>query len=291
MCHVVFLVWLIVLCVLLFVCVLVGMIVSCVMLSVCCACLGDHFVCRLRCLFHRRAFFRVLPCAWQWSSLRIECDTPVGVGRGFTVTVKVSQLCNTIGCASDASQHADASAPFTVSYDPPVVTSISPNHGPTLGEYNVTLTGFSFGATGAAVVLSTIYSSKPAPLTLAVVQQNHTHVVVVMQAATGTALAMSVTVGGQTTVVPGAWSYDPPVIYEVQPLDKRNESLRVACDADDVPCVANWIAAPASDISVIGKNFGPDATYAALAPIVIMVGNFSCVARAGTLSVYVDDGR
>ena len=221
----------------------------------------------------------------------ITCLTPPGVGTDFTVVVKVSQLCNTIGCASDASQHADASAPVTVSYDPPTITSVVPNHGPTLGGYNVTLQGASFAATGATVALATMASGRVVTLNLPVLDQNHTHVTVVMQPAAGVFLNVTVSVGGQSTTLVGGWSYDAPVIYEIRPLDKRNDSETLPCPAYDAsaPCVVNWIAAPSSDISVIGKNFGPDASYASLVPIVIMIGDFSCVARPGSPSVYIAD--
>ena len=216
---------------------------------------------------------------------------------GYTIDVRVSQLCKTLGCVTDTSQYTDAiidanTTAFTVAYYPPKLGTVSPNHGPTTGGYSVFVSGSSLGGLGdATVTLHSVYSGRPSPINLPVVAQNHTVIEVTMQPAAGTYLNISVTVGGQSDWLYYAWNYDPPVIYEIlPPLDGRNWTAP-PCRAQitGVPCVQNWLPSPIANLFIYGINFGPDATYAALSAIVIKIGDDLCSPRNGNPTVFIND--
>ncbi len=211
----------------------------------------------------------------------------------------MSQLCVRQGCSSETANIFEAKNPnFTVSYDPPVITSVVPNHGPTAGGYPIALYGQSFGLSGATVNLFTISSDKPDVINLPVLSQNHSALVVLMRPATGIFLNMSVTVGGQTHLLENAWNFDAPVILEVRPASNRDLSSLLPCDNSTAgiaaavagkPCTSNWLAAPGGDIEIYGYNFGPNPAAAALTPISVYVGGMECKPSAGSL--YQSDSK
>ena len=213
---------------------------------------------------------------------------------GYSIDIRVSQMCKTLGCTSDASQYTDAilNDTFSLAYDPPMVALVSPRNGSTEGGYEVVLNGSSFGGFGDAVVtLHTLYSGRAAPINLPIVRQLHSSLTVVMQPAAGTYLNMSVTVGGQVAMLLSVWSYNPPIIYEIQPpLTGRNWTAP-PCEANatGVPCFQNWLPAPDAELIIYGANFGPDATYAAIGAVAISIGSDPCIPRNGNPSVYISN--
>ena len=84
-----------------------------------------------------------VPCMFQRriSHAEMECSTPPGVGREKRVVV--------------ASGHRySRQIDFVINYDPPVIASITPKHGPTTGGYAVSIRGANFGTGAYAPVLT-----------------------------------------------------------------------------------------------------------------------------------------
>ena len=221
----------------------------------------------------------------QWTPQAITFSPPPGVGTAFSVVVRVSQLCSTMGCLTPASQFVEVSNPgiISLSYSPPVIQTISPDHGPTVGGYRVAIRGANFGVADAVVILHCVRNGRSAPIALAVVTQSHAVIEVEMEAAAGVRLNISVAIGGQTAWSSTGFSYDPPVIYDVRPA---------GCDSDRADFAStrcNWLAAPMGDVIIMGANFGPDLMFAALAPIMVTIGNDQCMPRVGSPAVYYSD--
>ena len=98
----------------------------------------------------------------------------------------------------------------------------------------------------------------------------------------------------QSGLIEGGWSFDAPVITEVQPTSRANLSTLQPCEPTALPCVSNWLPADHVDMLVIGYNFGTDLQFAALnlgANVSILLGGLQCRARTGSSSVYESNTR
>ena len=102
----------------------------------------------------------------------------------------------------------------------PVVTSVLPSrHGPTAGGSVLTIVGKNFGVSGPLVRFLGAGMRGADALCALSGPFNHTALHCVAPPGQGTALIISVTVGGQRVDAPGAlaWSYDAPVVAIVAP--------------------------------------------------------------------------
>ena len=129
-----------------------------------------------------------------WTHNQITCSTPAGEGTGLTVTLTTQD-----GLEASAS---------IFSYNAPVISSISPSLGPTVGGTLVTLTGSNFGVSDRGVSVGGV------PCTIV----SASGIEVVFEAPPGTGLGKMVvlTVKGQTsnTVFYG---YNAPTLISVTP--------------------------------------------------------------------------
>jgi large repetitive protein len=121
------------------------------------------------------------------------------------------------------------SAATSLSYDPPVLTGISPANGPSAGGTRLTLTGTNFGLS-PSVSIGGRAASLAAPAT-------HTSLEVDLPAGEGTNQPVLVTVDGRSS---GAleFDYDPPVIQNV--------------------VASSFPTAGGSTVTLTGLNFGLD---------------------------------
>lgn len=100
----------------------------------------------------------------------------------------------------------------------PVVTAVSPLSGPTAGGIVVTVNGANFGVTGPLVrFLGAGLANADAVCVLAG-SRNHTTLRCSAPPGQGSALRISVTVGGQTVVAGFLFSYEAPVVASVTPV-------------------------------------------------------------------------
>ena len=132
-------------------------------------------------------------CVHQsWSHTQISFFTPAGQGTNLPVVVTAGgQTSNTV----------------SFSYDPPAITAIDPNHGPTAGGTLVTLDGVNFGASGTLMFNGAICVPQ---------SWGHTQITFLTPPGQGTNLPVVVTAGGQTSNTV-SFSYDPPAIIAIDP--------------------------------------------------------------------------
>jgi hypothetical protein len=143
------------------------------------------------------------------------CTLPPGQGVSNGVVLSVAgQSSNSINFA----------------YLPPVITSIWPNNGTTIGGSLVTILGTSFGLPGAATV-----SVGGAPCAVIAAQSNVTRVVCTLPPGTGAAQSVVLSAGGQSSNTL-LFSYFPPVIDRIFPK--------------------NGDAAGGYSVTLYGSNFG-----------------------------------
>lgn len=114
--------------------------------------------------------------ASSWSHNSIICTNPAGEGIGKTLQV-------TVGAQT-------ASATNKFNYDPPFITSVSPNPGPTAGGVSLTIYGSNFGL-DPSVTLDSSSCTR--------VSHNNTNIVCILPAGQGTVHSLVVTVGTQSS--------------------------------------------------------------------------------------------
>jgi hypothetical protein len=128
------------------------------------------------------------------TSTRVICTLPVGQGADNIVTLGID------------GQSAPTS---TLSYDAPVLNSVTPSSGGTAGGFNLTLSGANFG-TLATVTLGV--SSCP------VLWQSHTSIICNAPAGSGQSNAVVVTVSSQQSSSLG-FNYNAPTITGFWPIN------------------------------------------------------------------------
>jgi hypothetical protein len=202
-----------------------------------------------RCLF-------ALVFAWlglQWTPTTIRCLTPSGFGSRFAPVVRVSMLCNTLGCSTASQQSVDARRTgLVVGYDPPRLFRVEPNHGPTAGGYNVSIFGSSFGSvvSRASATLRVISNGRFTALPLPIVYLEHSMMVVTMAPAAGRLLDVSVAIGDQVGTGSGAWSFLPPTLHNLS--------------------VAACVADAAVTVDVYGSDLGLLDSTVSMTPVVYL---------------------
>jgi hypothetical protein len=102
------------------------------------------------------------------------------------------------------------------SYQGPTISSIYPTNGPTAGQFNLTLTGTSFGSTGSV----TIGTSTCSPV---YVHQSN-QIICLMPQGEGTQQQVKVVVSSVTSNT-AYFDFNPPVIYTVVPANGPTQGL------------------------------------------------------------------
>jgi hypothetical protein len=129
------------------------------------------------------------------SHTSITCTVPAGVGANQPVVVTVGgQTSNTL----------------SFSYNAPSLTGIAPASGGTAGGAAMTISGTSFGASGAVVTVG----GNACPVTT----QTHTSITCTVPAGVGANQPVRVTVGGQSSNTLG-FTYTPPVLSSLSPTN------------------------------------------------------------------------
>lgn len=127
----------------------------------------------------------------QSSHSSIVCNLPPGQGtRSLLVTAGLQN-----------------SSAFSFSYDPPLITSLIPDHGPTAGNIAITLQGSNFGLSRTVTV---------GGLNALITSGTHTQIVATLPAGDGLSRNVLVNVDSAiSNAVP--FDYDPPSITSVSP--------------------------------------------------------------------------
>ncbi len=166
-----------------------------------------------------------------------------GVGAGLSVTV-----------LAGVENHLNpGSMPGAFTFDAPIVSSVSPASGSTVGAYNVTYVGLNFGPvpTGAS---SAFIGTYQCAVTLVV---SDSLITCTVPAGAGNALGVEVVAAG----TPGAtlaaiFTYDAPNVTSLAPAGPYPTSLTTA-----------------NGITLFGSNFGPNGTT-----VTVSLGTYPCTA-------------
>eukprot|EP00808_Paulinella_micropora_P025852 g8107.t1 len=135
----------------------------------------------------------------RWADGEIVCALPAGEGTGLEVAVSLANQSGT-------------SRPILFSYLPPQLSGLSPRTGPTQGSL-LQISGRSFGTRGTVKIGN--FSCVPDNLQL---DWSHTFITCRLGAGYGTALAITITAGGQSASNSSlAFSYSAPQIFELIP--------------------------------------------------------------------------
>ena len=126
----------------------------------------------------------------SYNNTVIVCLTPAGTGTQQPVYVTTNYQSNV--------------QPYYWSYIPPIVSTVSPLQYDSAGQATLTVTGQSFGASGAVTTVGGALCGA--------VAQNHTYLLCVLPAGQGYALTVQVVQSGQSSNPSGLFSYNPPVI-------------------------------------------------------------------------------
>ena len=139
----------------------------------------------------------------SWGQSQILCLIPPGQGANLSVVVTVGGLSN--------------SNPPLFSYQPPLISSLNPANGPTLGGGVLTVYGSNFGLSATVTFVGS--AGAPHYLTCAPygLGQSHTQIQCTIPPFQGTAIPVYVNVSGQLSAS-RPYSYNPPVISAISPL-------------------------------------------------------------------------
>lgn len=231
-------------------------------------------------LIHNQVLVGDRECAiLSYSHTTIECRAPAGSGTNKTVQVRVGRH-----CVDDCSPpYTAATAAQNFHYDPPVVTSIVPNHGPTAGGTLIEITGTSFGDNTVPVQV-TIGGTEVNRLE----HHSHTSIKFRMHKGIGARLDVELEVDGQSVLVPRGFSYDPPVVTSVVSRVDRARGVYGICPSGST-CLNRTFDAFQSQLVIDGYNFGGDAPDPTTTSV--RVGNAPCTIPAGATSIWVSDTR
>ena len=153
----------------------------------------------------------ILPSTYTQAS--IQCQLPVGQGANLPVVLSSGSL---------------NSPPYFFSYAAPVISSLSPNTGPTSGNIPITITGNSFGSIGSVTIGGNVCILTGAGYT-------QTSIQCILPQGTGLNQAVLVNCSDQINA-PVSFNYNAPTLVSVSPVT--------------VPTVGG------SNITISGSNFG-----------------------------------
>jgi hypothetical protein len=153
-----------------------------------------------------------LSSGYSWTDASITFHIPAAVtpgnGTGYIYVIQSGQTSNTLT--------------FDLLVYPPAVLSLSPSLFPTVGGLNMTITGRVFVAGSTSVVLG----QTGACTTLYVISMST--MVCVVPAGQGANISVLVTTYGlNSSASPAAYSYVPPLIYHINPVNGPTDGLTV----------------------------------------------------------------
>ena len=154
------------------------------------------------------------PTVWT-SDTTMTAHSPFGAGKELPVYIKLGRLL--------------ASTTQMFSYDKPAMDSMTPAFGPTSGGFTITLQGKNFGnpvSTSVGDTKGNVIAGSVAPSSLEILAPP----------GTGVSHSVPLTVGGQVSPEPFSFSYLPPTLTAVEPV--------------------NGPTSGGFSITVLGSNFG-----------------------------------
>lgn len=136
-------------------------------------------------------------------------------------------------------------------YAPPSLFNIAPTHGPTTGNYSVTLSGLNFGVDPLQYVT---VGGRLCPVISRVPHVNHSSVTCLLPPGQGAFLPVNVTVNGQISSDAVAFSFDPPAVNSVAPMGGPTSGRTKGSNVDD----AGVFTKPGNRIVMVlkGVNLG-----------------------------------
>ena len=182
---------------------------------------------------------------------QIACDAPAGVGKQLEVVVQIGTSSVTIPPGQDPY--------FDIGYEPPIVTSFSPNIGPTRGGLPMVVTGRNFGTSASDITIRFLSD----PCLASNVEQNtvvpqgdivsvtNTRIEFLMPEGQGGTKLVEIDAGGQRSIgelnaVCGVSSW-PPAQYAAFAFDYLPPTVdEITPSCDTFGCT----------ISITGENFG-----------------------------------
>ena len=214
-----------------------------------------------------------------YSHTQIKCLVPPGTGLNKTIELRVARLCN--DCTP---LYTSVVANGQFHYHGPQVISLTPDHGPTVGNTEIVLKGSSLGEMGAPGFEVVLGSSK----ILDIVSRTHDEIVFRTRAGVGKDLDISVTVDGQSTTRRKIFAYDPPEVHSVVNRADLITGVYGECAVGDI-CLNRTFDAFKASLILRGRNFGtvsPDALVTS-----ILIGGSPCIIGPGSSHVWVSDTR
>jgi cysteine-rich repeat protein len=133
------------------------------------------------------------------SPTQIQCTLPEGLGADLEVEV-------TADGQTGGDQYFD--------YNPPLISSITPDHGPTEGNVPITIQGSNFGPASADAQRSVVVGTSACPLVAS--SSGHSSIICTLPPGQGVSRIVEVVAGDQPSNT-AALSYDPPAITSVSP--------------------------------------------------------------------------
>ena len=155
--------------------------------------------------------------AWL-SHSEVVCTVPAGIGTGHLQVITVGIF---VGSALDGA----------FDYDPPDLTGLSPQNGPTTADAVTSVSGANFGP-----YESTLVGTVGFTVCLHIVWQSDTEVTCTVAKGVNYALDVSVEVGAQIGTLQSAYYYDEPVVSAIG--------------------ISNGPATGGNTVAVSGSNFG-----------------------------------
>ena len=141
----------------------------------------------------------------SWGHTQVLCQLRAGQGTNYPISIIVSGQTNTV-----ANQNA-----YVFSYLPPVVSTLLPSNGPTVGGISHVIT--MYGANFGLLANVTFGSPTGSICTFVGLGQSHTVITCASVPGQGPSMPIYVSVGGQISA-PVFYNYDAPVISNINPL-------------------------------------------------------------------------
>ena len=223
-----------------------------------------------------------------WTYTNITCRAPAGSGTIKQFVVSVPRR-RTDGTQSIAVVQPAAGAKVAYNYLPPRIDSVvadpsvhilAGRHSPTVGGTRVIITGDSLG-TGTAPGVGLFVNGKA----VAILVQNDTSITFLSPPGSGLDNPIQYSVDGQTIRM-GGFNYLAPVISSIQADD---DAKTPRCYVGTSPCMRPRINANGAALSLLGSNFGFQASAVVKITLVDAHGRTIICAMPATSGMWVSD--
>jgi hypothetical protein len=167
------------------------------------------------------------------------------------------------------------------SYNPPIIQSIAPLHGPTLGGNLITITGNNFGEYSS--VLSIHLSGSGLSQTCIVTQVSQNQIIFTASAGVGANITVTLNVDGQSTSSAQLYSFDVPILQSVYPssiIAGNKEKLLITgqnLGSQFPPIVDSNITILIGDNKCLNVQQTSITTYTCISPSLSSIGSFPIV--------------